>query len=194
MRILICKKNSGVTSIAKCLIKLTALRLYFKEEYETERNKIIEQDWHTPRRIHYLVVRYQDQPIAFFSCELNYKSGRIYMRWVTMSPTFQRLGLGKMMLEEVNKHFPENTGMELYTRLANHSARKFYSKVGFVDTTKFDFSEPNLTDPLRTHPGYFTRFVRKWLFQNTTCCAPADEAVSQEQDFIGFIKKRHPCV
>ncbi len=112
------------------------------------------------------------------------------MRWVTMSPSFQRQGLGGMLFEEVRKHFPKNTGIELYTRKANHPAQSFYKKIGFSDTTSFDFSEPSLNDPQKKQPGYFASYVRKWLAQDSTCCAPEDEAVSQTQDFIGFIKKQ----
>ncbi len=179
------KKSTDIIATKEYLIKLTALRHYFEEEYEGERNKILKQDKGTNQRIHYLVARFEDRPIAFVSCELNYKSGRIYMRWVTMSPSFQRQGLGGMMFEEVRKHFPENTGIELYTRVANHPARSFYTKLGFKDTTKFDFSEPK--------PGYFATYVSKWLSKDTDtkCCAPEDEAVSKTEDFIGFIKKQH---
>lgn len=183
------QKNTDVTVIKENLIKLTALRLHFAELYKMEKDTLIKQG--NPPHIHYLIARYQDQPVAFFSCQLNYQSGRIYLRWVTMSPTFQRLGLGKRMLEELNRRFPENIGMELYTRVAN-SARDFYRKMGFIETNQYDFSEPSLSDPLSKQPGYFAKFVRKWLSAEAdrTCFGPTDEAITETNDFIGYAKRR----
>ena len=52
------------------------------------------------------VARYCDHPVGFLSCELNPKSGRIYLRWITVSLQCQHQGIGQKMLNAMVKHFP----------------------------------------------------------------------------------------
>ena len=114
---------------------------YFATEFDQEWKKIKSQQ--QDKRIHYLVVRYCDHPIGFISCELNPKSGRIYLRWVTVSPACQRQGIGEKMLNAVLKHFPDNLGLELYTRVANKGSQTFYKTQGCEPVTQINFLEPD---------------------------------------------------
>lgn len=156
---------------------------YFATEFDHEWKKIKEQE--NDKRIHYLIARYCDHPVGFISCELNKKSGRIYIRWATISPSFQRQGIGEKMFNAVNKHFPDNLGMELYTRTANTGSQNFYQKYGCQPVTQLDFSEPS---DEKSIPG----FIKQWLhgYHRNILYPPKDEAFLAEDAhaFIGFVK------
>lgn len=113
---------------------------HFASAYQSEKKKIDDQGY--PRRIHYLVARYYDHPAAFFVMEMNYKTGHVYLRWVTVARAFQGKGLGEKMLDEVARHFPEASGLELYTSISNKGSQKFYKRYGFDYAGKLNFSEP----------------------------------------------------
>lgn len=149
------------------LIKLLMLQHYFEDDFNDEYNKIKQG-----QRINYLVVRFEEQPVAFFSTELNYKSGHVYLRFVTVAPAFHQLGLGKAALNEIAKYYPESTGMELYTRNANHAAIGFYEHVDFK-SGPFDFSERDLLSQLYY---YF----------------PTSDATSHPECFKGYFKLTSP--
>ena len=153
-----------ISLIREKIIKLMMLQNYFEAEFKEEIQKIKSE----AKNIDYLIVRFHDQPIAFFVSQLNYKSSHVYLRFVTVEPAFQRLGLGEKALEEIEKHYPDTTGMELYTRKAN-SARSFYTHCGLQEYTQFDFDQPTLTknndatlhlpeDDATTHPDAFIAF------------------------------------
>lgn len=168
-----------------------------QNSYQRERNKILTRSLSSPYCIQYLMVRFHEQPIGFFSCQLNYKTARVYMRWMIISPEFQKLKLGNIVLDMVNKHFPQNRGMELFTCEDNTSGLDFYHRLGFtqagdspIDEFNFEDPEHNLEVSLTRQPGYYTQFIRKWVSQNTTCCPPEDEWVSSTKKMIGLIKKR----
>ena len=86
---------------------------YFSAEFDQEWKKIKSQ--RGGKHIQYLVVRYCDHPIGFISCEQNPKSGRIYVRWITVSPQCQRQGIGEKMLNTVIKHFPDMIAFDSFT-------------------------------------------------------------------------------
>ena len=143
---------------------------YFAAEFEQEWKTIKSQNH--DKRIHYLVVRYFDHPVGFVSCELNPKSGRIYLRWVTVSPLCQRQGIGEKMLNAVIKHFPDNLGIELYTRVANTGSQTFYRRFGCTPVKKINFLEP---DDKKLIP----HFMNQWLIlsnKKNVLYPPKDEA------------------
>lgn len=131
-------KEKDISAIQEYLIKLFKIRSYFEEIFEHEKNKIHQNN----TTIEYLVLKFHEQPIAFFTCELNYKSGYTYLRFINIAPSFNRLGLAKIILAEVSKHYPESLGLELYARKDNLSALAFYNNCGFQKFEQFDFKEP----------------------------------------------------
>lgn len=168
--------------------KVDVLSQYFKHEFQAEKRKILSQDQQDPYRSHYLIARFHNQPIAFFVCQLNYKSGRTYLRWVTINPAFHHQGIGRAMLDEITKRFPQSKGLELYTRIANIKSKLFYEKCGFSQTNEFDFEEPS-PDLEQKPKGYFTNFIHDWL-DNRKLFPPLDEKISKPENFIGFIKNK----
>lgn len=155
-----------ISQLSEYFIKLLNLKFYFEKEFEEEFEKIDERI----KNINYLVVRFHERPIAFFSTELNFKSARIYLRWVTMEPAFHRMGLGHIALDEIRKYYPESIGMELFTRKANKSAQAFYNRYGLQPTNNFDFVEHGLFkgDKNKLH-------------------LPIDDAVKSNDAFVAFV-------
>lgn len=170
--------------------RVDPLAFYFAHEFEAERDKILEQHNTDKFKINYLIVRFHEQPIAFIVSQLNYKSGRVYIRWNTVSPAFHRNGIGKMMLDEVAR-FYENTGLELYTRHANVLACNFYKKNGLIPITKFNFKEPSESDSKVTEP--IGKFASGWLQEldyKDTIFPPLDEKINEPVAYIGFCKSK----
>ncbi len=179
-------KTIDISKIKKDLIKLSALVHSFKHEFAEEKPKFLNINKQNPYGVHYLVARFDDEPVAFFACQLNNKTGRLYFRWVTMSPAFHRQGLGKVMLDEVTKQFPQSKGMELYTRIVNFPVIKFYESSGFKPIKEFDYSEPTEIPP-SLPKGYFTSYMKKWL-EDKVLLGPLDDNASNVENFVGFRK------
>jgi ribosomal protein S18 acetylase RimI-like enzyme len=162
-------KNHDISAVREKIIKLIMLSSYFENDFDEEMHKIAAGN----KKIDYLITRFHNQPIAFFVCELNYKSGNIYLRFVTMEPAFHRQGLGQLILNQITKKHPEAIGMELYTRIANHPAKSFYASNGFKDFEQFEFGKPEVSlKPIQTL--YF----------------PDDDGTSHPEAFIAFRKAR----
>ena len=159
--------NANVDELRDTLIKLTMLRSHFESEFLEEKHKIESKT----KKIDYLMARFHDQPIAFFVCELNYKSAKIYLRFVTIEPAFHRLGLGEKMLDQIAHHYPQALGMELYTRKANIAAQSFYKHYGFLEFQQFDFWSPTIS-----------------LKKSEKLFFPEDDSTSQPNAFIAFSK------
>lgn len=152
------------------MIKLMILRNYFEALFFVEKQKIGLSN----KKIDYLILRYKEQPIAFFTCELNYKSSFLYLRFINISPAFHRLGLAKIILDEISQHYPEALGMELYVRKDNSSAVAFYKQCGFRQFESFDFNEPEFQDVL-----------------SRTLHFPKDDATDRVEDYLAFAKPFH---
>ncbi len=161
-------ENENAAKARQYIIKLIMLQHYFEEDFDQEHKKIHSGS----KKIDYLIVRFSDHPVAFFATELNYKSGHVYLRFVTVSPAFHNLGLGKNSLMQIAKHYPQATGMELYTRNANHAAKGFYNHEGFK-ASLFDFKEHDLLDSMRCH-------------------FPTDDSTSHPESFVGYCKLMKP--
>ncbi|WP_419421020.1 GNAT family N-acetyltransferase [Legionella sp. D16C41] len=161
-------KNHDIAKTRELLIKLTALKYQFEQDFKEEREKIALHK----ERLDYLVVRYQEQPIAFFVTELNKKSGRINLRWVTIAPSCHQQGLGKLILEQITNYYPEAIGMELYTRKVNHSAQQFYEHCGFKRAEELQFGRPTFENNKDKVILYL----------------PEDDATNTPEEFIGFYK------
>jgi ribosomal protein S18 acetylase RimI-like enzyme len=158
-----------IGSVQEHFIKLIMLQRYFENDFINEKIKIHS----TNKKIDYLIARYNDAPIAFFVTELNYKSGRVYLRWVTIEPGFHRQGLGEIIMSQIAKHYPDAIGMELYTRKANVSAQKFYKHCGFQETQNFEFGQPTFKlngkiklylpeDDMTHSPNAFIAFYKRF--------------------------------
>jgi ribosomal protein S18 acetylase RimI-like enzyme len=61
---------------------------------------------------------------------------------VTVHPSFQRKGIGRMlfttMLEKVRSDHPEVLRVELITKESNHAARNLYMSLGFVEEGRME--------------------------------------------------------
>lgn len=139
--------KENINSIRDKIIKLILLKNYFEEEFDTEKENIDKN----VKKTDYLIIRFHERPIGFFVCEFNYKSARVYLRFVTIEPGFHRLGLGKKTLRKIISRYPNALGMELYTRKANKGAILFYKNYGFKAFEEFDFEKPTLDSPLKLY-------------------------------------------
>ncbi len=165
------------------------LKLYFEHEFESEIAKIKNQFMPDKFGIKYLTVKFHDQPVAFIVTQLNFKTGRVYVRWNTVSPGFQQQGLGKIMLNEVARYY-DNPKLELYTRTLNHASRRFYLSNDMKETDQFYFDEP--TPSITGMSGnQIAKYARHWLngevFHNTIY-PPMDEKVTELKAFVGYCK------
>ncbi|CEG58781.1 GNAT family N-acetyltransferase [Legionella fallonii] len=157
-----------ITTVKQRLINLFKIKCYFEETFDQEKNKI-----NNNNEIKYLILRFHEQPIAFFTCELNYKSGYTYLRFINISPAFNRLGLGKIILNEMDKYFSESLGLELYARKDNLSAIAFYKSCAFRQFAAFDFDEPSYFDAPILH-------------------FPQDDATKELEEHVGFQRRAYP--
>lgn len=159
------------------------LTAYFKHAFADEFNKIKQQAGISKYLINYVIARLHDQPVAFASVQFNFKSNRTYVRWNTVFPGYQRLGIGNKMLKQI-AHFYGNNSIELYTRAANMQACAFYEKRGFSRTLHFSFAEPNAGEKVST-------FVKDWVANpnaKKTVLGPADESVSNTDVYVGYLR------
>ncbi len=170
------------------LIKYFALIFNFESMFDEEMDKILKQ--HHQKRIfdiQYIVARYHEHPIGFISCSQNYKSGNVYLRYVTVSPGFHRLHIGQKMLKAIEKHY-NTSGLELYTREHNKIAKQFYSQYGFVSIKKFWSDEPIKKDN-KISGEELKLYVEKWL-SGGCLFPPLDDATSRPDLNVGFITRR----
>lgn len=130
------QQRSDIDATKKRFIHLYAVKSYFEHIFDQEQKQLNEG-----HSIEYLILRYHDHPIAFFTCELSY-TGYAYARYLSISPPFNRIGLGQALLTELSEHYPDSLGIDLYARQDNKGALAFYEKCGFTKFKKFDFHEP----------------------------------------------------
>jgi ribosomal protein S18 acetylase RimI-like enzyme len=113
-------------------IKEKSLELSFLADFKSERNKLALAEITDLYRMQYLLARTgAGYPVGFIVVQPNYKSGRIYLRWVTLNPVVHRYGIGGEMLKVLLKRYSEFKGLELYTRTVNSNAISFYTHWGF---------------------------------------------------------------
>lgn len=164
------------------IVKLLAIKMTFEMDFISERNKILQQEMRRTSfirtdKIEYLIARAEDSVVGFMICQSNYKTAKVYLRWVTVDPNFHRIGLGKLMIDTIEKNFPEARGLELYTRTANNSAREFYKKIGFIETSaisskpifqkenKYFICPPDDDLPDENHKDAYRGCTRKSLYK-----------------------------
>lgn len=171
------------------LIKYIALMLYFESMFNEEKEKIIHQHGKKSQYdIQYIIARYHEQPIGFISCNLNYKTSNVYLRWVNISPKFHRLHLGTKMLKAIEKHY-NTSGLEVYTREHNEGAKKFYAQYGFIAAKQFWFEEPIKSDENEKLRGTDIKpYVEKWL-EGGYIFPPLEDSTSRPDLNVGFIRK-----
>ncbi|MES2615224.1 MAG: GNAT family N-acetyltransferase [Bdellovibrionota bacterium] len=134
-------KTHDISLVRSYVTKIMMLRDAKEEDFQ-ELKKSLDD---VSSQKDYLVVRYHDRPVAFFVSQVNYKSGFVYLNWVTVSPGFQQEGLGKLVMEQLHKRYPEAAGIEVYSFGKNVGAVEFYKHCGFKIFDDFHFEKPILT-------------------------------------------------
>lgn len=160
-------KDNDISAVRERIVKLLVLQKYFEHDFDEEKHKIDSKS----KVIDYLIVRFHGRPIAFFVCELNHKSAKVYLRFVTIEPAFHRESLGEKILDHIVQRYPDATGLELYTRIANFPARAFYQHYGFQPFNHFLFGKPSIS-----------------LEPKSKLYFPDDDATSHPEAFIAFSK------
>lgn len=155
----------------------TSFSEYFKVYFEGEYHEIMKQD--QAKKIDYLVTYFEDEPVAFFTAEHNWKTARAYLRLATVSPQFYRQGIGKFAMEEICRHFNTNGRIELIVRPQNLDGVAFYRAYGMKEVTEFDFNEPN------DSVGY-KAMVRSYFNKPDVMRPPADDEFTEPGKFVGF--------
>ena len=188
------KHGKNPEEIAK-LIKLKALKLSFTEDFENEKVQILTQDQSNQYKIQYIIARTAfGYPIAFVACQLNYKTGHVYLRWVTVNPKVHGFGLGRMLLNNIRKRY-DTLSLELYTRRANTQARGFYEHCGFSEI-QLGLEEP--VDSVLQHIGETkpTTALLLYFLCNKQLFPPDGEQTSHSEIYIGYTasqKMSHVC-
>ncbi|MBZ2405505.1 MAG: ribosomal protein S18-alanine N-acetyltransferase [Liquorilactobacillus hordei] len=93
----------------------------FESELRNEKSKL------------YLIMRQNDQLVAFIGASFNQKSRDVHISNVAVHPDFQSRGLGQFLIETMINcaTFNEYVSLSLETRLSNVRAQKLYSTIGF---------------------------------------------------------------
>ncbi|MBP9777979.1 MAG: GNAT family N-acetyltransferase [Rickettsiaceae bacterium] len=157
-------------------IKEKSLELSFLADFKSERNKLAFAEITDPYRMQYLLARTgSGYPVGFIVVQLNYKSGRVYLRWVTINPVVHRHGIGSEMLKLILKRYPECKGLELYTRIANSNAISFYTRCGFKKVDVDSAVEHSVRRPM----------ILRWLRENKLF-PPEDEGTEHLDSYRGF--------
>ena len=86
-----------------------------------------------------LVVRAADRAIAFIALADD------LVEHLYVSPAAQRTGIGSALLDAAKLRRP--AGLRLWTLQANHGARAFYARHGFVETERTDGSDNDERQP-----------------------------------------------
>jgi len=174
------KKPVDSAAFDQVILKLLMLQIYFSHAFTEETKKIAERSATSLDKIHYLIAYFHEHPVAFYVSQMNFKTGHVYMRWVTIAPGFQREHLGDLMLKEVERHFPEATGIDLYTLFVNRAALKYYHQHNFMEVAHLNFAEPK-------QQTENARYVRAWL-NGKKFCLPADDGTDTPDAFVGCMK------
>lgn len=99
-------------------------------------------------KIHCVVAKINEKPIAAATYKLNSATGNLYLSVFGVLPTIQSKGMGQQIIALLEKRFNSLNGIDLYTRRFNATASNFYKKNHFkevspqslhidVDETKF---------------------------------------------------------
>ena len=83
----------------------------------------------------YLVVRYNDEMVAFAGCDMKYAKNEAHITNIAVLPAYQKLGLGQMLLRILINE-ADNFGLRkvsLEVRESNMQAREAYAFAGFID-------------------------------------------------------------
>lgn len=81
----------------------------------------------------YIVMRYEDQMVAYAGCRFDYAPGEAHVTNIAVIPEFQQHGLGLKMLETL-KDEAQKYGckkMSLDVKKSDHNAQALYKKAGF---------------------------------------------------------------
>ncbi len=83
----------------------------------------------------YLVLRRNDNLVAFIGCSLNNHTKDCHITNVAVAPTFQNHGLGYFLVNAIIKKARQMQydKVTLEVRVSNQRAQKLYRDIGFVD-------------------------------------------------------------
>ncbi len=83
----------------------------------------------------YLVVRHNDEMVAFAGCDMQYGKYEAHITNIAVLPTYQKLGLGQMLIriliDEADRRGLRKVSLEV--RQSNEVAHEAYRFAGFVD-------------------------------------------------------------
>lgn len=94
-------------------------------------NSLLEREMSTKSNSLYLLLLYQDYPVAFIGAWI--KGDNCHVSNLVVRPGYQRQGLGQLLLNQVEQ-VALNQGCRYYSlevRESNHKAQKLYHKQGF---------------------------------------------------------------
>lgn len=94
-------------------------------------NSLLEREMSTKSNSLYLLLLYQDYPVAFIGAWI--KGDNCHVSNLVVRPGYQRQGLGQFLLNQVEQ-VALNQGCRYYSlevRESNHKAQKLYHKQGF---------------------------------------------------------------
>lgn len=78
-----------------------------------------------------ITVYEKNQAVGFLIIDTKNVPEEIYLAQLVVDPNAQRKGIGKELIDFLFHEFPEVHRFTLVTRIANESARKFYTSLGF---------------------------------------------------------------
>jgi len=74
-----------------------------------------------------------------------------YIGRLIVEPIFQKKGIGKKLLEEIENHFPDASVYELFTGVKSIRNREFYKNAGYIETE--EYNAPDGTRLIRLRKG-----------------------------------------
>lgn len=88
---------------------------------------------HTKDRL-YLVVRKNDQLIAFAGCSFNYQKNEAHITNIAVTPDYQRRGIGRFLIRKMIRKAAllDMEVMSLEVRVTNEQAQNLYKRMGFI--------------------------------------------------------------
>lgn len=107
---------------------------FLKKTFEAEINAIREE------QVHCVIAKINEQPVAAATFKLNVHTGNLYLSVLAVSPYIQSKGIGKQLLDMLEKRFNGLNGFDLYTRKFNQSAIGFYQRQHFQEKTPKELS------------------------------------------------------
>lgn len=86
----------------------------------------------------YIVVRYEDQMVAFAGCDMAYAKNEAHITKIAVLPKYQQQGLGSMMLQTLIKEAKDYgcKKISVDVKKSNTKIQKLYQEKGFRQVTR----------------------------------------------------------